>query len=156
MAASMEKVGESESSTSSSTQVCCINLIKSGHHKTIGTVIKIRLNRNSLDDSILWKYLLYDFHENDRYTNLDCFLNQLDPSCQILLSDELPETNDGKKILNLIQDYSFSSVTYCKKALFRPIGSAEMIDKLIGIRNYASNSAEVFLPFFPSHLSPPL
>jgi hypothetical protein len=137
--------GESEENNASpnSTQVCCLTLLKSGHHKTVGAALKIRLNRLSLDDSILWKYVLYDFDENDRYTNLDCFLNQLDPSCQLLLSDDFPDTNDGKKILRLIQEYSFTSVTYCKKASFRSAGSAEMIDKLIGVRNYSSNSAEV-------------
>ena len=140
----MAASGESENDTFRYTPVCCLNLIKSGHQKTIGVALKIKVHRNSLEDSILWKYILYDFHENDRYTNLDCLLNQLDPTCQLLVSEELPETNDGKKILNLIQDYSFSSVIYCKRNSFRSIGSSEMIDKLIGIRNYSSNSAEVW------------
>jgi DNA mismatch repair protein MSH2 len=133
---------ENELLDNETTTICSLNFTKSNHQKLVGAAIKRRLHRKSLEDEILWNYELYDFIDNDRYTNLDYFLNQLGSCVTLLLSEDIPESSDGKKILMIIQEYSLK-VVYCKKSLFRSVGSAEIIEKLISEKNYASNSVEV-------------
>jgi DNA mismatch repair protein MSH2 len=151
---SVPSVGPESELLDENRTICSLNFVKSGHQKLVGAAIKRRLNRTSLEDDILWSYELYDFIDNDRYTNLDYFLNQLGSST-LILSEDVPESSDGKKILTVIQEYS-PPVVYCKRSFFRSVGSAEIVEKLIREKNYASNSVEVCPPPPPALLFTPL
>jgi DNA mismatch repair protein MSH2 len=99
-----------------------------------------------MDDPILYVIELYDFMDNEQFSNLDSFLVQMG-SCILYVSEEYQDIHkgDGKKINNLCEGRDIERV-FSKKSLFTKKGGAEAIAKLCPTQTHFTNVAETERP----------
>lgn len=138
----MENLSEQEISTVS----IALTFSKRQNQKCIGAAVHKRRQRSGMDDPILYVIELYDFMDNEQFSNLDSFLVQMG-SCVLYVSEEYQDIykGDGKKINNLCEGRDIERV-FSKKSLFAKKGGAEAIAKLCATQTHFTNMAETERP----------
>ncbi len=120
---------------------------KSGS-KRIGASVYERKNRKSLEDEIYFLISLFEFDDNEQFSTLDSFLNQVNPSI-IYIPDEYQDSNkrDGKKLSNILFGRNIETV-FVKKYHFinSKLDLTSKINKLAGRATHVTNSMEVEMP----------
>ena len=132
---------------------CAIVVRKQGTQRVVGAAVRTKCpsTSTSLDDhaaSPKWTLTLYDFHDNDQFSNLDSFLLQLGQCCTLLLPSELEpadgaaDRSEGRKIAGLIEAGDHTAV-YIKRSAISKIDVSDAIRRLCGEQEAAK--AEVAL-----------
>lgn len=86
---------------------------------------------------------MFDFTDNEQFSNLDCMIVQLG-RCEVVVANEvLEDSSIGKKLRAIFDDHDIS-VSGCKKALFKK-PSTDIFEKLGTAPTHVTNSAEVIL-----------
>lgn len=93
-----------------------------------------------MDDNIHWKIEMFDFTDNEQFSNLDCLIMQLG-SCEAIVATEVMEGPYGKKISTIFDDHNVSMST-CKKSSFKNTDT-DVFGKLGTAATHITNSAEV-------------
>ena len=100
------------------------------------------------DEKSLMKLTLFEFLDNEQFSNFDCFLNQIG-NVVLYLSDEFNDHSkgDGRKIHNIASSKDID-IQYLKKALF--LKKAETMTSVLrllgGKTSHTSNSVETEMP----------
>jgi len=124
--------------------VCAVQVVKKGGQKRIGAAVRSRCQRKSMEDNILWKIELFEFADNDQFSNLDSLIVQLG-ACSLLIPEDIQDSADGKKIQLVVDDHSVD-VNYCKKSTFKLSAASGVLVKLSGVDTYVTNTAETECP----------
>jgi DNA mismatch repair protein MSH2 len=99
------------------------------------------------DEKSLKRLRLFEFCDNDQYSNLDCFLNQIG-NCVMFLSGEITDKSKGddRKIYNIVSAKEIE-ILPTKKVLFVKKGeTANSLLKLVGRTSHTTNSVETEMP----------
>jgi DNA mismatch repair protein MSH2 len=96
-----------------------------------------------MDDNIHWKVDMFDFSDNDHFSNLDCLIVQLG-ECEVIVAAENLEDRTGKKLQAIFSDHNLS-VSTCKRSAFK-IDSSDPFLKLGTAATHITNSAEIERP----------
>lgn len=102
---------------------------------------------DTADEKSLKRLRLFEFHDNDQFSNLDCFLNQIG-SCVLYLADDITDKSKGddRKIYNIVTSKDIE-VQPTKKALFlKKSETANSLLKLVGRTSHTTNSVETEMP----------
>lgn len=123
---------------------CAIQAVVRGGQRTIGACVRRRASRASDVDKTQWTLELYDFLDNDQYSNLDCFLVQIGV-CIILISDDLGDNSkaDNRKIGRILESRAHTKVETVKKQFFKKVDTSDVISRLVGRENHETTVAEV-------------
>jgi len=123
-----------------------LTVTKRQNQRCMGAAVHRRRNRSGDDDMIQYIIELYDFMDNEQFSNLDSFLVQMG-SCILYLSEEYEDVfkGDAKKINNLCEGKDIEKI-YSKKSLFTKKGGAEAIAKLCAVQTHFTNVAETERP----------
>ena len=128
-------------------QAIALAISKKSGQITIGAAVHKRRNRTGMDDEILYSIELFDFFDNDQFSNLDAFLVQMG-SCILYISEEFENsfTGDGKKVANICDGKDVERV-FVKKSFWGKKAEAESaISKLSGKQTHVTNVAETERP----------
>lgn len=126
-----------------------LTAIRNGQ-RTIGACIRRRIPRVNEEDAIQWALELYDFLDNDQYSNLDCFLVQVG-ACVILVPEDLGDLTkaDNRKMMCIFENRPQVVVERVKRQLFKRTDSSDIVRKLVAKENHETAVAEVKI-LFPS------
>lgn len=86
---------------------------------------------------------MFDFSDNDHFSNLDCLIVQLG-ECEVIIAVENLEDRTGKKLQTIFNDHKIS-VSTCKKSAFK-VDSSDLFMKLGTAATHITNSAEIERP----------
>jgi DNA mismatch repair protein MSH2 len=128
-------------------QSIALQISKKQNQRCIGAAVRKRVHRSGLEDEILFSIELYDFMDNEQYSNLDAFLVQMGASV-LYLSEEYEDSSkgDGRKLFNLSEGKGMERV-YTKKSLFtKKSDVGQNLLKLCGKQTHATNVAETERP----------
>ena len=135
----------SSESTDEAAEVTCaiIASTKSGQ-RHVGACVRRRIPRANDEDTVQWALELYDFLDNEQYSNLDCFLVQVG-ACTVLVADDVADaaTPDLRKVRRILENRLQTAVQAVKKQMFKKMDSSDMIRKLVGKDNHETTVAEV-------------
>jgi len=103
------------------------------NQKCVGAAVRRRIGTT-------WCIELFEFFDNDQWSNFDALLVQLGP-CVVHLPDDLPK-QDSRKVAGLV-DRAGVSVHYVKRStLFRKAEASAALLKLVGSRTHSLDAAE--------------
>ena len=136
--------------------IIAVNISPKQSRKRIGISSFRQINRKDYSDTTNYTLKLYEFNDNEQFSYLDTFLNQLG-TCIMYLSNEYEDKNkiDSKKITNLLLNKKDIEIIYVKQSLFQPNSKNDIqsnIFKLISNAQTISrtthiiNTAEVEMP----------
>lgn len=127
---------------------CAIQTASRGGQRLVGACLRRRLPRRSPEDLTQWALELYDFLDNDQYSNLDCFLVQVG-TCILLLPDDLCDNSkaDNRKISRIFEGRQHVPLQMVKKQLFKRVDNTDVIRRLVGRDNHETNVAEVVIVY---------
>jgi DNA mismatch repair protein MSH2 len=126
---------------------CAIQAVTKAGQRCIGACVRRRVPRAHDEDSTQWALELYDFLDNDQYSNLDSFLVQIG-ACTVLLPEEMADNSkaDSRKVNRILDGRPQTSVEAVKSKLFRRADNTDVIHKLVGKDSHETNVAEVERP----------
>ena len=110
---------------------CSFQYVRKNNQRLIGLAILRRLpSRANID--LHWNIELYEFLDNEQFSNFDSFLVSLG-SCEVILNEELEDTAkpDNRKILNFIYKKNLKSY-FVKRALYKKVEMSNALKKLTG------------------------
>ena len=126
---------------------CAIQTNVLSGQRYIGACVLRRIARvTSAEDPIQWTIELYDFLDNDLYSNFDCFLIQIG-GCVLIVPETLRDATDAdsRKICRLLESHSNISLRFVKKNQFKHSDNTNIIRRLVGKDNHETTVAEVLL-----------
>jgi hypothetical protein len=118
----------------------------------VGACVRRRNHRSGEDDAVQWNLDLYDFLDNEQFSNFDCFLVQLG-SCVILAPDDLEDESkvDHRKLRRILDARSSQvSVQFVKRSMYKKTDNQELLRKIVGKESHEANVAEVS-DLIPNH-----
>jgi DNA mismatch repair protein MSH2 len=128
-----------------------LNVTSKKNQRHIGAVVFTHEQQRSIvdtaDEKSLKKLQLFEFVDNDQFSNLDCFLNQIG-QCVMYLSEDINEKakGDDRKIFNIVAGKDVE-VRPAKKACFlKKSETINSVVKLIGKTSHTTNSVETEMP----------
>ncbi|CAM9890777.1 unnamed protein product, partial [Choristocarpus tenellus] len=105
------------------------------HQRTVGVAARQPRQRNGMDDNVRWTLVVYEFLDNDQFSNLDTLMLQLAPqSCLITLGPEAAKgrpRGDMAKVINLMERQDVEVVDV-KASLFRSDDIVRQMQTLLG------------------------
>lgn len=140
-----------DSSEGEDSVYCAVVVRQQATQRVVGAAVRMKCpsTSTSLEDetSPKWTLTLYDFHDNDQFSNLDSFLLRLGQRCTLFLPSELEpaegasDRSDGRKIAALMEAGDHT-VVYIKRSAISKIDTSDAIRRLCGEQEAAK--AEVF------------
>lgn len=134
----------SEGADDTAEVTCAIIAATKAGQRHVGACVRRRIPRANDEDTVQWALELFDFLDNEQYSNLDCFLVQVG-ACTVLVADDIADaaTPDMRKIHRIFENRPQTTVRTVKKQLFKKTDSSDMIRKLVGKDNHETTVAEV-------------
>lgn len=102
---------------------------------------------DTADEKSLKKLRLFEFIDNDQFSHLDCFLNQVGP-CTLFLSDDICEKSKGddRKIYNIVSGRDIELRPTKKVSFTKKNETTSVLLKLVGRTSHTTNSVETEMP----------
>jgi hypothetical protein len=130
---------------------CAISIGHKQNQRHVGACVRQRVPRESEEDSTQWSLKLYDFLDNDQFSNLDSFLIQIG-QCIVVVADEIEDNSkaDNRKVRRILEGCPQVGVQTVKKTMFKRADSCDILRRLVGKESHESTVAEVgdlFLAF---------
>ena len=123
---------------------CVVQVVLKAGQRSVGACVRRRIPRSQDEDHVEWGLELYDFLDNDQYSNLDCLLVQTG-ACIVVMTEDIADTSkaDNRKIHRMLDGRSQITLKLAKKQFFRKYDCGEVIRKLVGKDTHETNVAEV-------------
>jgi DNA mismatch repair protein MSH2 len=124
-----------------------LTIAKRQNQRHVGAAVHRRLHRTGMEDEVLYSIELFDFLDNEHFSNIDSFLVQMGQSI-VYLSEDYENVNkgDGKKLHNICEGKGIENV-FVKRGLFsRREETSNTVGKLCGKQTHVTNVAETESP----------
>lgn len=116
-----------------------------GGNRAVGACVRRRNQRSGEEDAVQWNLELYDFLDNEQFSNFDCFLVQVG-SCVLLAPEDLEDESkaDHRKLRRILDGRSSQvSVQFVKKSMYKKGENQDLLRKIVGKESHEANVAEV-------------
>jgi DNA mismatch repair protein MSH2 len=129
-----------------------VHITRKQNQRLIGACVHRKIHNEISEESkkhrtFAFELELFEFIDNDQYSNLDTLLNQVG-NVVLYVSDEFQDTTrgDGRKLHNLFSSRSLDE-TFIKKSCFivKP-ETSHLLSKLVGENTHSVNIAETERP----------
>ncbi|CAM9498602.1 unnamed protein product, partial [Discosporangium mesarthrocarpum] len=115
--------------------VVAVRFKVTNHQRTVGIAVRQPRQRRSLEDRVSWTLMVYEFLDNDQFSNLDTLVLQLAPhSCLITLDGNAAKgrpRGDMAKLMGVMERHD-AEVTDAKSSLFRADDLGQQLRVLLG------------------------
>jgi len=124
---------------------CAIAIARRNNQRCLGAAVLRRLPNNQtseIPNPVCWGISLYEFYDNEQFSNVDGFLLSIG-DCELYLSEDIEDLGktDNRKLQNLFKNKNLS-LCYVKRSFFRKNEVATSLRKLMGKDTHFSNTAE--------------
>ena len=123
---------------------CAISIGHKQNQRHVGVCVRQRVPRETEEDTIQWSLKLYDFLDNDQFSNLDSFLIQIG-QCIVVIADDIEDNSkaDNRKVRRILEGCPQITVQMVKKSLFKRVDSNDLLRRLVDKESHESTVAEV-------------
>lgn len=124
---------------------CSIQHESRGGQRSVGACVRRRVARSHEEDTVQWALELYDFLDNEQYSNLDSFLVQVG-ACVAIVAEDTGENSkaDSRKVNRILEGRPLTTLQVVKKQLFKRTDNSDVIRKLVGKDSHETNVAAVW------------
>jgi hypothetical protein len=123
--------------------ICSLLISNRNNQRVVGAAVRRRGYRKDLEDRNCWIIELFDFIDNEQFSNLDSFFIQIGV-CKVLIPEE---GNDKScpyyKKLHHVVDNRNLELVFVKKTLYKKSENIDIVSRLVGDQTYMTNSVEV-------------
>jgi len=110
---------------------CSFQYVRKNNQRFIGLAVLRRLP-STKNAAIHWNLELYEFLDNEQFSNFDSFLVSLG-NCEIILNEEMEDAgkSDNRKILNFVSKKNLKTY-FVKRSLYKKLEMSNSLKKLTG------------------------